>query len=59
MPKPSRLRRGWQHYLNWIRIHVRFDQATLEATVSHYLQEVEHVAERIDESFRSPASALR
>jgi transposase len=34
-------------YLNWIRIHARFDQPALEATVSHYLHEVEHVAERI------------
>jgi len=29
------------------RIHVRFDQAALEATLSHYLGEVEHAAERI------------
>jgi transposase len=34
-------------YLNWIRIHVRFDQAALEATLAHYLEEVDHIAERI------------
>ena len=34
-------------YLNWIRIHARFEQAALEATLAHYLGEVEHVSERI------------
>ncbi len=34
-------------YLNWIRIHARFDQPALEATLADYLQEVEHAAERI------------
>lgn len=36
-----------QKYLNWIRIHVHFPEAALEATVEHYLHEVEHVGERI------------
>jgi transposase len=46
--RPVDAGQAWtQKYLNWIRIHVRFDQAALEATVSHYLHEVEHVAERI------------
>jgi transposase len=34
-------------YLNWIKVHVRFEQAALEATLADYLHEVEHVAERI------------
>ena len=34
-------------YLNWIRIHARFDQPALEATLADYLHEVEHAAERI------------
>lgn len=34
-------------YLNWIRIHARFEQAALETTLAHYFGEVEHVPERI------------
>jgi transposase len=34
-------------YLNWIKVHVRFDQPALEATLADYLHEVEHAAERI------------
>lgn len=34
-------------YLNWIRIHAHFEQPALDATVEHYLHEVEHAAERI------------
>src|ERR1700689_3963783 len=36
-----------EKYLNWIRIHVRFEQPALEATLADYLHEVEHAAERI------------
>lgn len=46
--RPLDAGKAWtKKYLNWIRIHARFDQPALEATVSHYLQEVEHAAERI------------
>lgn len=34
-------------YLDWIRIHVHFEEPALMATVNDYLQEVEHAAERI------------
>ena len=34
-------------YLNWIRIHTRFEEAAQEATLAHYLGEVDHVSERI------------
>lgn len=34
-------------YLNWIKIHVRFEEPALEATLADYLHEVEHAAERI------------
>lgn len=34
-------------YVNWIKVHVRFDQPALEATLADYLHEVEHAAERI------------
>ena len=53
-------------YLSWIRIHARFDQPALEATLSHYLQEVDHVAERIvqldkaiDEAVKQAAPEVR
>jgi transposase len=36
-----------QKYLDWIRIHVHFEQPALEATVQHYREEVDHIAERI------------
>jgi transposase len=46
--RPTDAGQTWsKKYLNWIRIHVRFDQAALEATLSHYLEEVDHIAERI------------
>jgi len=34
-------------YVNWIRIHARFQEPALEATLAHYLHEVEHAAEQI------------
>lgn len=46
--RPAEAGEKWtRKYLNWIRIHARFDQPALEITVTHYLHEVEHVAERI------------
>jgi transposase len=46
--RPTRAGEPWtRKYLNWIRIHVRFKEPALEATLAHYLGEVEHAAERI------------
>ena len=46
--RPIGAGQAWtKKYLNWIRIHVPFEQPALEATLSHYLEEVDHVAERI------------
>ncbi|HKE22451.1 MAG TPA: IS110 family transposase [Bryobacteraceae bacterium] len=46
--RPSDAGKAWtQKYLNWIRIHVHFEQAALEATLQHYREEVDHIAERI------------
>jgi transposase len=46
--RPVDAGRAWtQKYLDWIRIHVHFEQPALEATVKHYREEVEHIAERI------------
>jgi transposase len=46
--RPVDAGQAWtRKYLNWIRIHARFDQPALDATLTDYLQEVEHAAERI------------
>ena len=39
-----------QKYVNWIRIHARFEEAALNATVAHYLEEIDPIAERIAKS---------
>ena len=44
---------GHMKYLNRIRIDVHFGEAALEATVEHYLHEVEHAGERIPEAGES------
>jgi len=55
-----------QKYVNWIRIHARFEQAALNATVAHYLEEIDHIAERIvkleqaiDEAVQQAAPEIR
>ena len=45
--RPKRVKAWTKKYLEWIKTHVRFDQPALEATLAHYLHEVEHAAERI------------
>jgi transposase len=46
--RPTDAGQAWtKKYMDWIRAHARFDEPALEATVSHYLQEVDHAAERI------------
>jgi transposase len=46
--RPTGAGQAWTtKYLNWIRVHVRFEETALEATVAHYLEEVDHIAERI------------
>jgi transposase len=46
--RPTDVGKAWsQKYLNWIRIHVHFEQPALEATLKHYREEVDHIAERI------------
>jgi len=40
--------KAWtKQYLEWIKSHVHFQQAALEATLCDYLEEVDHVAARI------------
>ncbi len=46
--RPTEAGQAWtQKYLNWIRIHVRFEQPALDVTLAHYLEEVDHIGERI------------
>ena len=65
--RPTDAGKAWtEKYLNWIRIHVHFDQPALEATVQYYREEVEHIAERItkleqaiDEAVQQEPSEIR
>jgi transposase len=46
--RPTDAGKAWsKKYLEWIKIHARFEQPALEATLEHYLHEVEQAAERI------------
>lgn len=46
--RPVDAGQAWtQKYMNWIRIHVHFEQPALEATLKYYREEVDHIAERI------------
>jgi transposase len=45
--RPEGLKAWTKQYLEWIKSHVLFDQAALEATLADYLEEVDHVAARI------------
>jgi transposase len=65
--RPTNAGQAWtQKYVNWIRIHARFEQPALDATVAHYLEEIDHIAERIakleqaiDEAVRQAAPEIR
>jgi len=65
--RPTNAGKAWtKKYVNWIRIHVRFEQSALNATVAHYLEEVDHIAERIqklekaiDEAIAQAAPEIR
>jgi len=46
--RPTDAGKAWtKKYMDWIKTHVRFAQPALEATLAHYLHEVEHAAEQI------------
>lgn len=65
--RPTDAGEAWtQKYLSWIRIHVRFEQPALEATLAHYLEEVNHIGERvakleqaIDEAVKQASPEIR
>src|SRR6186997_3650538 len=45
--RPEGMKAWTKQYVDWIKVHVRFAQPALEATLQDYLHEVEHVAGRI------------
>jgi len=45
--RPEGIKAWTVRYLEWIKTHVHFSQAALEATLTDYLEEVDHVAARI------------
>jgi transposase len=65
--RPTDAGQAWtQKYVNWIRIHARFEQPALNATVAHYLEEIDHIAGRIvkleqaiDEAVKQAAPEIR
>jgi len=46
-PDPEGMKPWTKKHLECIKTNVHFEQSTLEATLQHYLHEVEHIAERI------------
>jgi transposase len=46
--RPTDAGQVWtQKYLNWIRIHVHFEQPALDVTLAHYLEEVDHIGDEL------------
>jgi transposase len=45
--RPEGLKAWTKQHLAWIKSHVHFEQPALEATLSDYVEEVDHVAARI------------
>lgn len=45
--RPDGIKAWTKQHREWIKSHVHFEQAALEATMADYLEEVDHVAERI------------
>jgi transposase len=64
--RPDGVRAWTQKHREWIKTHVRFQQAALEATLADYVEEVDHVATRmvkldkaIDEAVRQAPPEIR
>ena len=45
--RPEGIKAWTKKHREWIKSHVRFEEAALEATLADYLEEVDHVAARI------------
>lgn len=57
--RPEGLKAWTKQYMEWIKAHVRFEQAALEATLADYLEEVDHAAARIVRLEKAIEEAVR
>jgi transposase len=66
LQRPQGVTAWTKRHREWIKSHVRFEEAALEATLADYLEEVDHVAARIvklekaiDEAIQQAPAAIR
>src|SRR3954463_5422924 len=57
--RPDGIKAWTKQHLEWIKSHVHFDQPALEATLADYLEEVDHVADRIVKLEKAVDEAVR
>ena len=57
--RPDGVRAWTKKHREWIKTHVRFPQAALEATLTDYVEEVDHVATRIVKLEKAIDEAIR
>ena len=64
--RPEGVKAWTKKHREWIKSHVRFEEAALEATLADYVDEVDHVCDRIvklekaiDEAVRQAPAAIR
>jgi len=57
--RPDGIKAWTKQHREWIKSHVHFEQAALEATLADYLEEVDHVAERIVKLEKAVDEAVR
>ena len=64
--RPEGVKAWTKKHREWIKSHVRFEEAALEATLADYVDEVDHVAERIvklekaiDEAIKQAPTQIR
>jgi transposase len=57
--RPEEIKVWTKKHREWIKSHVRFTEAALEATLADYLEEVDHVGERIAKLDKAIDEAVR
>lgn len=57
--RPDGIRAWTKKHREWIKSHVRFEEAALEATLADYVEEVDHVATRIVKLEKAIDDAIR
>src|SRR5262245_34047888 len=57
--RPEGVKAWTKKHREWIKIHVRFEEAALEATLADYVEEVDHVAARIVKLEKAIDEAIR